>query len=175
MYVLRPIPQHFLLWALLAPLLLIELIALDGLTAALALSDAARSREAMATLVESRVSTGGPEVRYRLALPQGSFAARNLLDGSEPWIPLSDAGFAVAQRSGQLPVRYLPEDPWVNQPVERIGFGIANSFLLWGMFLTIDLIWLAESFVMLRNLARAHEAVERRHALNVRFWRVRPG
>jgi hypothetical protein len=173
-YVLRPVPHHFLVWLLLAPLLLVEVYTLDALARVVALQDPARARVAQAEVLEHRDGPTGPEVRYRFHVPGGreSFFARGTLGASNLWVPISPEAWRAA-RGGTLPVAYLPEDPWTNQPLGRRGHPVADSFCLWGLFLLFDMVWVAESFVIARNFVRAQAMVERRVPSRMRFWESR--
>jgi hypothetical protein len=175
-FVLRPIPHHFLIWALLAPLLLLEFYTLESLLRVIALQDARQSRVALARVVEMRPGSRGVEIRYHFSPPgsDATYYARGAFGRSSLWIPLSDAAWQAAQRRGGLvEVRYLPSDPWTNQPVGRIGNPVADSFCLWGLFLVFDLVWLAETFVIGRNFVHCTAMVERRVPHRARFWESR--
>lgn len=176
MFTLRPIPHHFVIWALLAPLLLVELYTLDSLLRVVALQDARQSRTTLAQVVEMRRGARGPEIRYQFSLPGSGeqYYARGTLGQSSLWTPLSEADWQEAQsRGGRIEVSYLPSDPWTNQPVGRAGHALANSFCLWGLFLVFDLIWLAETFVIARNYIHCTAMVERRIPHRTRFWESR--
>lgn len=172
MFVLRPVPHHFLIWILLAPLLLVEVSTLDALLRVVALQDPARGQVALADVVERRDSERGTEVRYQFRLPGApqTFHARGALGGASVWVPLTPEAAAEAARSGTLPVRFLPEDPWTNQALGHAGQPVADGLLQWGLFLLIDMLWLAESAVIARNFARAQALVERRTPQRLRFW-----
>jgi hypothetical protein len=174
-FVLRPVPHHFVIWLLLAPLLFVEMHTLDSLLRVVALQDDGRARVALAEVVERRGGAGGPEVRYRFTVPGSAepYFARGGIGGGGVWAPISAAAWHEAQREGGLRVRYLPEDPWTNQPVGRVGHPVADSFCMWGLFLVFDMIWLAESIAILRNFARCQAMVERRRPHRIRFWESR--
>jgi hypothetical protein len=175
MFVLRPVPHHFLFWLLLAPLLLVEVYTLDALLRVVALQDPARAQVATADVLELRDGQSGPEVRYQFRAPNGEglFFARGTLGAGNQWVAISEAAAAEARRSGTLPIAYLPEDPWTNQPLGRQGHPVANSFCLWGLFLLLDLVWIAESIVIARNYVHAQAMVERRTPHRARFWESR--
>ncbi|MFO7169285.1 MAG: hypothetical protein DIU80_014770 [Chloroflexota bacterium] len=175
MFVLRPIPHHFVIWLLLAPLLLMEVYTLDSFLRLVALQDASRARTALAEVVEHRSGSRGPEIRYRFGVAgsPATYHARSPLSSSSQWVPISPAAWEQAQRTGSIPVRYLPEDPWTNQPAGRVGHPVADSFCLWGLFLIFDLIWVAESYLIARNFARCLAMVERREPYRTRFWESR--
>ncbi|HWQ14828.1 MAG TPA: hypothetical protein VNL77_18660 [Roseiflexaceae bacterium] len=174
MFVLRPILHHFLIWLLLAPLLLVEMYSLDALLRVVALQDEGRARVVLAEVVEQRRGADGPEVRYRFTLPghPEQYFARGPL-GGRVWAPITEAAWRQTQRDGALRVRYLPEDPWANQPEGRAGHPVADSFCMWGLFVVFDLIWLAESVTILRNFAHCQAMVERRRPHRARFWESR--
>jgi hypothetical protein len=175
MFELRPVPHHFLVWLLLAPLLLVEVYTLDALLRVVALQDPARARVAQAEILEQRDGQNGPEVRYQFRLPgvEGLFFARGTLGTSNQWVPISASAAAEASRTGTLRVAYLPDDPWTNQPLGHQGHPVADSFCLWGLFLLLDLVWIAESFVIARNYVHTQAMVERRTPHRVRFWESR--
>lgn len=175
MFVLRPVPHHFLVWILLAPLLLVEVSTLDALVRVVALQEPARGQVALADVVERRDSARGTEVRYQFRLPDSTqtYHARGALGGASVWAPLTPEAAAEAARTGLVRVRYLPEDPWTNQALGHAGQPVLDSFLMWGVFLLVDLLWLAESAVIARNFARAQALVERRTPQRIRFWESR--
>jgi hypothetical protein len=174
-FVLRPVPHHFLIWLLLAPLLLVEVHTLDSLLRVVALQDSAQARVALADVLERRDGPRGPEVRYQFRVPGAPqpFHARDAIGGGRVWVPLSQEAARQAARTGTLHVRYLPQDPWTNQAIGRTGMPVADSFCLWGLFLAVDLLWLAESLMIARNFARAQTLVERRTPRRLRFWESR--
>ncbi|MEN9937902.1 MAG: hypothetical protein RLZZ387_4481 [Chloroflexota bacterium] len=175
MFVLRPVPHHFAIWLLLAPLLLVEMYTLDALQRVVVLQSPGHARTALAEIVERRDGAQGPEVRYRFRVPgrEEQYFARGAIGGGGVWVPISQAALADATQRGELRVVYLPEDPWTNQPVGRLGHPVADSFCLWGLFLLFDLVWVAESFVIARNYVRAQAMVERRTPHRARFWESR--
>jgi hypothetical protein len=175
-FALRPIPHHFALWLLLAPLLLVEVYTLDALLRAVALQRPGAAHVAQARVVEQRDGPRGPEVRYAFTAPGhgGEFFARGTLGRGSLWVPISQPAWAAAQASGTIAVRYHPEDPWTNQPVGRVGYPVADSFCLWGLFLLLDVVWLGETLLIIRNFLRAQASAERRTPLRTRFWTVRP-
>lgn len=175
MFVLRPVPHHFLVWLLLAPLLLVEVYALDAFTRVIALQDPARARIVLAEVVEQRDGAQGPEIRYQFRLPgaEQPYFARGMFAPTSQWVPISAAVWANAARRGTVEVAYLPEDPWTNQLLGRQGYPVADSFCLWAVFLVFDLVWLFESFVVVRNFVHTQAMVERRTPHRVRFWESR--
>jgi len=174
-FVLRPIPHHFALWLLLAPLLLLEIYTLDALTRVVALQNPANAQIVPARVIEQRDGPRGPEVRYAFRLPGRAeeFSARGALGRGSLWVPVTTDAFSGVERSGVIPVRYLPEDPWTNQPVGRLGYPVADSFCLWGLFLLLDLVWVGESALIVRNFLHTQVAVERRVSHRGRFWESR--
>jgi hypothetical protein len=175
MFVLRPVPHHFLIWLFLAPLLLVEVYTLDALLRVVALQVPGHARVALAEVLDHRSTARGPEIRYQFHLPGGdeTFFARGTIGRSNLWVPISEAAWAEAARKGAVRVAYLPEDPWTNQPIGRLGHPVADSFCLWGLFLLLDMVWLAESFVIARNFVQAQAMVERRVPHRIRFWESR--
>lgn len=173
MFVLRPVPHHYVVWLLLAPLLLVEMHTFDALLLVVALQDSGRARTALAQVVEHRAGAQGPEIRYQFGAGGAQYFARDGLGGSSLWVPINEAAWSEAQRSGHIRVRYLPEDPWTNQPVGLVGHPVANSICMWGLFLLLDLAWVAETIVIARNFARCQAMVERRQPYRLRFWESR--
>ncbi len=173
MFVVRPVIWHFLWWALLAPLLLIEFTALHTLQETLALRDPARAQTAIAEAELQRDSGREPVVRYRFKVPgdQTWYSASDMIGRRELWTPLTPDAATQARRGGQISVTYLPENPWANQPVGRAGNPVVDSFAFWAMFLLIDLVWLAETLAIARNYLRCLHAAERREIMRFRFWR----
>jgi hypothetical protein len=90
----------------------------------------------------------------------------------ETWVPVTNEVWAQAQRGERITVRYLPEAPSANQPAGRVGYPIGDSAFAWGLFVLVDLAWLAESTLMVVNYVRCQVAAERREDLQIRFWRT---
>jgi hypothetical protein len=174
-FTVRPVVLHFALWVLLAPLFLLEARALEQLAQTLALQDTARIRRTLAEVTAERSGPSGPEIRYQFTIAGRTerFAAMNTAGWGEPWVPLSPAAWERAHRqNGLVEVVYLPENPAANQPVARAGYPIGDSAFSWSLFLIVDLIWLVETTLMIRNFLRCQTAAERREACRMRFWRT---
>lgn len=173
MFAVRPVIWHFLWWALLAPLLLIEFAALHTLQDTLALRDPTRAQTTVAEAELQRDRGREPVVRYRFQVPgdQTWYSASDTIGRRELWTPLTADAAAQAQRDQQIAVTYLRENPWANQPIGRAGDPVVDSFAFWAMFALIDLLWLAETIVIARNYLRCLLAAERREVTRFRFWR----
>jgi hypothetical protein len=178
MFSVRPIPQHFVLWVLLAPLFLVEIYALREFLQLLALQDASRTQQAQAQIIDWRASSVGPEVRYQFHVdgnPQEYTATSINTLGGTAWVPITQAAWQRARQHGQhVMVTYLRDNPWVNQPDGRLGSPLGDSFLAWALFLVFDLLWIAETIWIVRNYAICQAAAERREARRIRFWRSVP-
>lgn len=175
MYTVRPIAHHFVFWLLLAPLFLLEARALEQLAQTLALQDGTHTRTVLADITAHHMGSRGPEIRYQFQV-QGSterYTEMNTAGWGVTWVPVSAEAWAAAEQSGKIPVKYLPEDPRANQPVERLGHPIGDSLFSWIVFLFVDLIWLFETCVMLSNYVRCLVAAERRQPARLRFWKSR--
>ncbi|GAB4206604.1 MAG: hypothetical protein OHK0022_33880 [Roseiflexaceae bacterium] len=175
MFAVRPVLRHFLLWIALAPLFLIETYALKTFLQLLDLQSGRGTAVAVATITEQRRGPQGDEVRYTFSVPGRTerYHAVDLTRWSNLWIPLGPEAERQARASGTIEVTYLRDNPWVNQVVGRRGYPLGDSFLTWLFFLVIDLVWLAETFVILRNYAYCQVAVERRQPQRLRFWESR--
>lgn len=172
MFVVRPVLRHFLLWLLLAPLILVEMRALHLFTQALELQDSQRVEWAQATIVDHRIRSDGPQIRYQFRLPNNStmYHAVGLAGFNARWVPITEKVWEQAQQSRVITVAYLPENPWANQPVGQ-EFLVENSFVTWTVFLIFDLIWLAEMGFIVRNFFAAQTAAERQIPQRFRYWR----
>lgn len=176
MFVVRPILRHFVLWLALAPLFLIESSALQMLTQTLALQDGRAAATAVARITAHRSTPQGEEIRYAFEVPGSpeTFHAVDLTRWGDLWVPVSTPVWQQALRDGrQIRVLYLPENPWVNQAAGQQGSPLGVSLLTWLFFLGVDLLWLAESWIIVRNYLRCQVAVERRQAERMRFWESR--
>lgn len=174
MFTIRPIILHFGLWVLLAPLFIVEIQALDQLLYTIALQDAQRVRVAFADVTAARLSSRGPELRYQFQTSASSepIAAMNTSGWGETWIPVSNETWHQAQKQQQIRVLYLPEKPQANQPVGRVGSPIGDSAYSWGLFLIVDLLWIAETVMIARNFLHCQTAAERRVPTRMRFWQT---
>lgn len=172
MFVVRPVPHHFLLWLLLAPLILVEIRALHLFTQALELQDAQHVQWAQATIVDHRIRSDGPQIRYQFWTPNDStiYHPVGLAGFTARWVPITEQVWEQAQRSGSITVAYLPDNPWANQPVGQ-EFLVENSFVTWTVFLIFDLIWLTEMGFIVRNFFAAQTAAERQIPQRFRYWR----
>ncbi|HEU4328786.1 MAG TPA: hypothetical protein VFS21_36950 [Roseiflexaceae bacterium] len=175
MFAVRPVLRHFLLWIALAPLFLIEMGALKTFLQLLDLQAGRGTVVVVAAVTDRRRGPQGEEVRYSFSVPGRSerYHAVDLTRWSNLWIPLGPEAGQRARAEDTIEVVYLRDNPWVNQAVGRRGYPLGDSFLTWLFFLVIDLLWLAESFVILRNYAYCQVAVERRQPQRLRFWESR--
>ena len=173
MFVIRPVTWHFAWWLLLAPLLLLELYALHSLQEQFALTDPSHAHSVMATVVEQHDTGSESLLRYEFQLPGDAtiYSAADLAGRRELWTPVTAQAARQATMQNQIEIRYLAENPWANQPVGRTGNPIADSFAGWILFLLIDIVWLAETMLIVRNYARVVVACERQQPLRLRFWR----
>ena len=177
MYTVRPIIPHFLLWIALAPLFFVEFQVFEDLLEKRALTDPARVRHAMAEITDAREGADGGDVRFRFQVPGDGhwYTASDILGQSNIWTPLTREAHDEALANGKrLDVAYLPENPWANRLSGQAGDPIAGSVASWAFFLTFDLLWLYECFVLLRNYARCQILAERRQPARLRFWEARP-
>jgi hypothetical protein len=176
-YTVRPILSHFLLWLALAPLFVVEFRVFEELLERRALVDPARVRHSMAEITDTREGADGGDVRFRFQVPGDGhwYTAADMLGQTNVWTPITretrDAAIAGGQR---LDVAYLPENPWANRLSGQAGDPIAGSIASWAFFLTFDLLWVYESFVLLRNYVRCQTLAERRQPARLRFWEARP-
>lgn len=173
MFVIRPVLWHFMWWVLLAPLLLIELYALHSLQEQFALTDPGLARTTLATVVEQRDNDGAALLRYEFRIPEDAtvYSATDLAGRRELWTPVTPQAARQAANRNQIEIHYLADNPWANQPVGRAGNPVVDGFAGWVLFLLVDIIWLAETFVLVRNYARCVVASERQQPLTLRFWR----
>ncbi len=174
MFAVRPVFRHYLLWLMLAPVFLIEAYTLHLFVQTLALNDADRTATATAQVEDVRPGASGTEVRYRFSVvgrPE-SFFPTDLLGQTNRWIPIDAPTAARAMRSGTVEVRYLPENPWVHRATGRLGSPLADSFFTWGLILLVDVVWVAETLIILRNYAYAQASAERQQVAQFRFWRT---
>jgi hypothetical protein len=178
MFAVRPIPQHFILWVLLAPLFLVETYALREFLQLLALQDASRTGQAQAQITDWRASIDGIEIRYQFHVdgsPQEYTATSINVFGGAVWVPISREAWQRARQQGQqVTVTYLRNNPWINQPNGRVGSPLGDSFLAWILFLVFDMLWIAETIWIVRNYMLCQAAAERREARRMRFWRSVP-
>ncbi len=175
MFVVRPVLRHFLLWIALTPLFMVESYALKTFLQLLDLQGGRGTAVAVASITDRRRGAQGEEVRYSFSVPgtPERFHAVDMTRWSDLWTPLGPEAGQRARAGDTIEVLYLRTNPWVNQAVGRRGYPLGDSFLTWLFFLAIDLLWLAESFVMLRNYAHCQVAVERRQPQRLRFWESR--
>lgn len=173
MFAVRPVFWHFIWWMLLAPLLLVELRALDGLRETLALRDAERARSVVAEVTEQRQSGIEHVIRYRFRLAGDPtwYSATDMFGRRDLWVPLEEQRAQQARRARMITVNYLPENPWANEPQGRAGNPVADSVASWLLFLLVDLLWLAETFLIARNYLHCQVAAERQQPARMRFWR----
>lgn len=177
MYTVRPILPHFLLWLILAPLFLVEFRVFDELLEKQALTDPAHTRHAVAEITDVRASANGGDVRFRFQVPGDGhwYSASDMLGQRNVWTPLSRAARDEALAKGQhIDVAYLPENPWANRLEGQAGNPLAGSVASWAFFVVFDLVWLYESFVLVRNYVRCQVLAERRQPARLRFWEARP-
>jgi hypothetical protein len=172
MFRIRPIIPHFLLWMLLAPFFLLELRALEQLQQTLMLQEGQYVATTLAEITAQRMGTHGPEVQYQFhtAGADESIGPMNTSGWGETWVPVSESAWQEAQDTGQISVAYLPSYPQANQPLGRVGSPVGDSIFSWLLFLALDLVWLAESLVIIRNYLRSQVAAERRLHSRIRFW-----
>ena len=175
MFVVRPVLRHFVFWAIMAPLFVLEAHAFQIFIHTLALQDPSRIRQVTATVVESRMREDGPQVRYEFRLPDNPtvFFATGMTGLDRSWVPVTDRVWQAAQQNGTISIAYLPEDPWSNQPIGRRGYAVEDSFLGWFVFLAFDVLWLTETTFIIRNYFTAQTAAERRIARQLRYWQSR--
>ena len=177
MYTVRPIVPHFLLWLVLAPLFLVEFRVFEELLEKRALVDPARVQHAVAEITDVREGADGGDVRYRFQVPGDGhwYGASDLLGQRSVWTPITREARDQAHGQGQrLAVAYLPENPWANRLRGQAGDPLAGSIASWAFFLTFDLLWLYESFVLVHNYVRCQTLAERRQTARLRFWEARP-
>lgn len=173
MFAVRPVVWHFVWWLVLAPLLLLELRALQNLQDQLALNDPQQAQHVRAHVTGER--SGTPTmVRYSFELPGDatSYSATDMIGRRELWMPVDPAIAAHISGEKALDVIYLPGNPWVNQPAGRTGNPVADGIAGWVLFLLIDLVWAGETFLIARNYLRCTLAAERREPVRMRFWRT---
>lgn len=151
----------------------VELRALDVFIQTVALQDPAQTQLVDAQILADRPRADGHEIRYQFQIP-GTAAtySRIGLAGTSEWVRISEAAWQQAKATRQIAVVYLPDNPWANQPISVEGRPVENSLLGWLVFLVIDLVWVAESYVIVRNFLAAQAAVERRTVQHFRFWRT---
>lgn len=174
MFHIRPVIPHFILWTVLAPFFLLELRALEQLQQTLALQEGLRVHIVMAEVTAQRHRAPAHEVRYQFRTAGRSEAVEpmNTAGWGETWVPVNDAAWNEARTTGRIRVAYLPENPQANQPLGRAGSPIGDSAFSWLLFLALDLVWLTESAIMIRNYLRSQTAAERRQISTMRFWRT---
>ncbi len=173
MFVVRPVVQHFIWWALLAPLLLLELRALHNLQETLALQDSSRSRRVTASIVDHKDNGARPVVRYEFQVPndQTRYSAADTFGRRNLWMAVSDETLAKALASNRkLDVVYLADKPWINMPIGHTGNAVVDGFAGWLLFLIVDLLWLGETAMIAINFRRCLLAAERQQPYKVRFW-----
>lgn len=125
MFVVRPVLHHFLLWLALAPFLLIETRALDTALDRLALLDDQRARTTVAEVTDFTDGTRRLQVRYRFRVPGDAtdYSFTDVMGRQNLWTSITADSWQRARLNGdRIEVRYLPERPWINQPV-----GVAGS------------------------------------------------
>jgi len=171
-FAVRPVVWHFAWWLLLAPLLLLELRALQNLEEQLALNDRQRTQYVRAVVTGQRGGTQAM-VRYRFELPGDVtlYSATDIIGRRELWMPIDPAAVPRIRREQRIDVAYLPENPWANQPAGRTGNPVADGIAGWLLFLLLDLVWLGETFLLARNFLRCTTAAERQQPVRLRFWR----
>lgn len=173
MFAVRPVIWHFLWWALLAPLLLLELRALHELEQQLALRDGMRVEHVLATVTGYRNNGPNAMIRYHFQRAGDSmvYSPTDLIGRRDLWMPVDSAVGLQARREKTIDVTYLVENPWANQPRGRIGNPVADGFAGWVLFLLVDLAWVGETFLIVRNFLRCLLAAERQQPVRMRFWR----
>lgn len=173
MFSVRPVVWHFIWWLILAPLLLLELRALDSLREQIALYDSERIQRVRAEVTGQRDEGVRAMVRYRFVLSGDptTYSASDMVGRHELWIPVEPAALPRIEREKRIEVAYLPENPWVNQPINRSGNPVADGVAGWLLFVLLDLVWVGETFLIVRNFLRCTTAAERRQPIRMRFWR----
>jgi hypothetical protein len=102
-----------------------------------------RGVEAEARIVDAypdRDAPGGMRVQYELVV-SGVPHVHHAGAGNAHGVGMTAADLAAASARGSLAVRYLPEDPDVNEPVAELdgqglpwgGLGMALLIVLWGL------------------------------------------
>jgi hypothetical protein len=173
----RPVWRHFILWVLLAPLLLVEAGALREFFDLRTLQDLMRTRRTTAQIVESRKEhMDTTEIRYRFQVPDDPtwYSHSDMTGRKSLWVSVNNSAWENARRNdSRIEVVYLPENPWVNQPVSLAGTPVLDSFCGWGLFFSYDLLWIFETVIIVRNYLRCRQAAESMRPLRVHFWESR--
>lgn len=153
---------------------MLEWRAFTQLQYALRLKNESRIAYTMAQVINQRMSTEGPVIRYSFQIPgRGEvFEAMRTSGWGDAWVPISETAWQQAQQdNGHILVAYIPEHPEANEPIGRAGNPIGDSAFSWAFFALVDLLWLADSWVMLRNYSRCLQYSERRVPIRMSFWK----
>lgn len=174
MFTIRPVFRHFVLWLVLAPIILLEIKALARVFDLLALQQSQGARHTIAEVIDYREGPTMVEIRYRFQIPgdPNAYTATDVIGRTDLWIPISQRIGQAVQAQRQIQVTYLPHNPWINIPEGRLGRILEDSAAIWVMFLIFDLVWFTETFILLRNFKRCIVAAERRQPVRMRFWRT---
>jgi hypothetical protein len=178
MFVVRLRWKHFIHWILFAPLLLIEAKVVGEFLGKLALRDPERSRHCMGEVTEYQDGNKKDHIliRYHFQIPGDTqwYTASDMTGRRDLWITITPAAWEEAlQNNKKISIRYLPNDPWVNEPDGIAGTPVLDSLCGWGMVLGFDLYWLFELYLVVKQYLICRAAADERRGCSLRFWETR--
>jgi len=177
LYTIRPNLRQFIFWVLLAPILLLEGKVSRNFIDTIALNNPEKRSEVTAQITATREPKAGEiYIQYRFQIP-GSTAWYSRSDDlfekrTGLVVPIKLSVWKTVRDEMELQVYYLPEDPWVNKPVQRAGNPVGDSFAGWMLFLAFDLYWGYETIQIIKEYRLSRLAMENRQEERRRFWRT---
>lgn len=175
MYVVRPRVIHFASFFILLPLFIVEARALEEFIDTASLRDPSRTETVAAEVIDYRYFDAKDEIKYRFRIngDETWYSASDMTGRRELWIPIIKSAWAAAQQSQTIEVAYLPDDPWVNRPVEQAGHPLLDSLCGWGLLLLPDVVALFELTMIIRNFSRVRQAAQEGRFIRMRYWETR--
>jgi hypothetical protein len=172
MFVVRPILKHFSILLLIGLLFALEIYVGHWLFQMWELQAASQFQTTMAEVTTYGKSGNSWVIKYHFQVPGDTtiYGAQSI-NYRDTWMPITDDAYNQIQRqNGKIEVKYLPDDPWLNQPIGREGTPVTDGLLSWSCVVPFNIIGLFELFIIVRNYLRCRAAAERQTAMQLRFW-----
>jgi hypothetical protein len=175
MFLVRPIFKHFSILLLIVPLFAGEVYVGHWLFQMWELQIATHFQTTMAEVTTYGKWGNKWGIKYHFQVPGDTaiYGAQSI-NYRDTWMAITDDAYNQIQRqNGKIKVKYLPEDPWLNQPIGREGTPLTDGLLSWSCVVPFNIIGLFELFIMARNYLRCRAAAERQIPLQLRFWEAK--
>jgi hypothetical protein len=174
-FVVRPRLKHFSILLIIVPLFLGELYVGHWLFQMWKLQTSSSFQTTMAdvTTYGKWGNKWGIKYHFQVAGDSTIYGAQSI-NYRDTWMPITDQAYEEIQRhDGKVEVKYLPEDPWLNQPLGRDGTPLTDGLLSWSCVLPFNIFGIIELFIITRNYFRCRAAAERQTAVQLHFWETK--